>query len=56
MNNYADRGGSAEVDNPLLDLHNSAKTENKSKFKNKLNMFTSVHVKFISIVHLYRDV
>ena len=27
MNNYADRGGSAGVDNPLLDLHNSAKTE-----------------------------
>ena len=29
MNNYADQGGSAEVDNPLLDLHNSAKTEYK---------------------------
>ena len=30
--------------------------QNKSKFKNKLKMFTSVHVKFISILHLYREV
>ena len=30
--------------------------QNNSNFKNKLKMLTSVHVKFTSIVHLFREI
>lgn len=30
--------------------------QNNSKFKNKQKMFTSVDVKFISILHLFREI
>ena len=59
----------AEVDNTIRDLQNSSYLtqphskiiallfiQNNSNFKNKPKMFTSVDVKFTSIVHLFWEI